>query len=349
MAREMRAAVFRGVGKPLAIAARDMPEAGPGELLLKVAYCGICGSDLHATDTESYGLALGATLGHEFSGEVVASGSADFRAGDRIAVNPIRACDDCASEGVCRDGLGALCPNSRFTGLFGPAPGGYAEYATVRAAQAIRLPDGVSLRDGALLEPLAVGAHAVAAAGPVEGSRVLVLGAGPIGVAVAIMARLDGAAHVAISEPAAGRRRRAAGAGVDPVLDPAAGDLARQFAAAAGRGPDVIFDCVGKSGLLQQCIELSGPRGRVVVVGVCMTEDRMIPRAALKKELAVRWVLAYTAEDFDRVVGHMRAGRIDGASLVSSVIGFADLPRVFEELRTPNDHLKVLIDPALPA
>src|SRR3546814_6130112 len=102
----MSAAIFRGVGSPLAIGERDMPEPGPGELLLKVAYCGICGSDLHATDTESYGLALGATLGHEFSGEVVASGSSDFRPGDRAAVNPIRPCDHCAVEGVVRDEIG---------------------------------------------------------------------------------------------------------------------------------------------------------------------------------------------------------------------------------------------------
>src|SRR3546814_12886740 len=111
----MRAAIFRGVGSPLAIGERDMPEPGPGELLLKVAYCGICGSDLHATDTESYGLALGATPGHEFSREVVASGSSDFRPGDRVAVSPIRACDACAEEGVCRADRGAHCPNSRCT------------------------------------------------------------------------------------------------------------------------------------------------------------------------------------------------------------------------------------------
>ena len=341
----MKAAIFEGVGRQLRIGERPMPVPGPEELVLKVAYCGICGSDLHATDTESYGLALGATLGHEFAGEVVASRSPGFREGDRVTALPLWACDDCAEAGVCRDGLGALCPRSRFVGLYGPAPGAYAEYVKVRAAQAIRLPDGVSLRDGALVEPLAVGAHAVAAAGPIAGARVLVLGAGPIGVAVAVMGRLAGAAAVAASEPAAGRRERARRVGL-PVLDPGAGDLARQFRDMAGGPPDVIVDCVGKPGILQQCIELSRPRGRIVVAGVCMGEDRMMPRAAIRKEVTVSWVLAYSREDFERVIRHIQAGEIDGDAIVSAVIGFGPLPELFEALRTPNDHLKVLIDPA---
>ena len=344
--RSMRAAMFEGVGRPLRIGERPAPAPGPGQLVLKVAYCGICGSDLHATGTESYGLALGATLGHEFAGEVAASGSPAFREGDRVTVLPLWACDDCAEAGACREGLGALCPRSRFLGLYGPAPGAYAEYVKVRAAQAMPLPEGVSLRDGALVEPLAVGAHAVAAAGPLAGARVLVLGAGPIGVAAAVMARLAGAAIVAASEPAVGRRERARRPGV-AMLGPEAGDLARQFADAAGGPPDVIVDCVGKPGLLQQCIALSRPRGRIVVAGVCMGEDRITPRAAIRKELTVSWVLAYSREDFERVIWHMQSGEIDCDAIVSAVIGLDALPNMFEALRTPNNHLKVLIDPAL--
>ncbi|TDH57909.1 zinc-binding dehydrogenase [Dankookia rubra] len=342
----MRAAVFEGIGRPLAL--RDQPEPliGPGDLLVRVALCGICGSDLHATEVPDYRLAAGTVLGHEFAGTVVESRHPDWHPGDRLAAIPFAPCADCEPQGECRAGLAATCP--RVTGLgFSPqVPGGFAERVRIRASQALRLPDGLGFAAGALLEPLAVGAHAVAMSDMPAGARVLVTGAGPIGLAVAAMARLAGAGAVVVSEPGAERRERAARLGATAVLDPAAAPLDAAFAAAAGGPPDLILECVGIPGMLQQMIALAPPRGRITVVGVCMEEDRLRPRMAIRKELSLRFVLAYDRADFARVLRHLGAGEIRAADFVTGTIGLEALPEAFEALRRPGAQVKLLVDPA---
>ncbi|MDQ2803476.1 MAG: zinc-binding dehydrogenase [Pseudomonadota bacterium] len=341
----MRAATFKGVGIPLAVEDRPDPTPDDGELVLRIAYCGICGSDLHATQPGAFRIPEGTVLGHEFSGEIVHSKAADWHPGDRIAVVPIWECDECAHRGRCKDGLGVLCPKSRFIGLALDVPGAYAQRTKIRAAHALRLPDGVSLRDGALLEPLAVGAHAVERAGSLEGARVLVIGAGPIGLAVMISAKLAGAAAVVVTELNEGRRERARRLGATAVIDPSAGPVGEAFAAIADNGPDVIFECVGVPGVLQQAIDLSGPRGRLVVVGVCMVNDTILPLACILKELQVGFVLGYTPADFERVLRAIEAGRISADALISAEIGLDELPDAFEALRTPTTQCKVLVRP----
>ncbi|MBK1659056.1 zinc-binding dehydrogenase [Paracraurococcus ruber] len=342
----MRAAVFEGIGRPLALRDQPEPEIGPGDLLLQVAACGICGSDLHASDVPDYGLRPGTVLGHEFAGTVIASGDPAFRAGDRVAGIPFAPCAECEPAGECRQGLAATCPGVRGQGFSPAAPGAYAERVRIRASQALRLPDAVGFEAGALLEPLAVGAHAVAMADMPRGARVLVTGAGPIGLAVALLARLEGAGAVVVSEPAPARRERAARLGATAVLDPGAAPLAEAFRAAAGGPPDLIFECVGIPGMLQRMVELAPPRGRIVVVGVCMEEDRLRPRMAIRKELSLRFVLAYDRADFARVLRHVEAGAIRWEDFVTGVIGLAALPAEFEALRRPTSQVKVLVDPA---
>ncbi|MCB4824309.1 zinc-binding dehydrogenase [Roseicella aerolata] len=342
----MRAAVFEGIGRPLALRALPEPEAGPGDLLLQVALCGICGSDLHATEVPDYRLQPGTVLGHEFAGTVIASGDPAFRPGDRIAGIPFAPCAECEPFGECRKGLAAVCPGITGLGFSPAAPGGYAERVRIRASQALRLPEDVGFAEGALLEPLAVGAHAVVMAEMPPGARVLVTGAGPIGLAVAVLARLGGAGAVVVSEPGAARRLRAAQLGATAVLDPGAAPLAEAFAEAAGGPPDLIFECVGVPGMLQRMIELAPPRGRIVVVGVCMEEDRLRPRMAIRKELSLRFVLAYARADFARVLRHLAAGEIRAADFVTEVIGLEALPGAFESLRRPGSQVKVLVEPA---
>jgi 2-desacetyl-2-hydroxyethyl bacteriochlorophyllide A dehydrogenase len=324
----------------------DVPEphAGPGEVILKVAYCGICGSDLHVTQPGAMLMPAGSILGHEFSGEIADSRSASWKPGDRVAAIPLWECASCAPHG-CRKGLGALCRESCFQGVAPGVAGAYAQYVTLRESQIVGLPPEIGLRDGALLEPLAVGAHAVAEAGSLADQRVLILGAGPIGLTTAMSARLAGARTVVVSELSEVRRERAKAAGVDGVVDPKAGKVGDAFADIAGGRPDVIFECVGVPGMIQQAVHMSGPRGRVIVVGACMVEDSFLPAAAMSKEIRMHFVLGYTRADFERVVGHLAGGRIDGDTMISDIIGFDALPRVFEELRTPNAHCKVLIAP----
>lgn len=342
----MRAAVFEGIGRPLVLRDQPEPQAGPGDLLVRVALCGICGSDLHATEVPDYRLEPGTVLGHEFAGTVIESRHPDWRPGDRLAAIPFAACADCEPQGECRQGLAATCPGVTGLGFAPKRPGGYAERVVIRASQALRLPAEVDFAAGALLEPLAVGAHAVAMADMPKGARVLVTGAGPIGLAVAALARLSGAGAVVVSEPGAARRARAARLGVTAVLDPGAARLEDAFAAAAGGPPDLIFECVGVPGMLQRMIELAPPRGRIVVVGVCMEEDRLRPRLAIRKELSLRFVLAYDRADFALVLRHLQAGEIRVADFVTATIGLDALPDAFEALRRPGSQMKVLVDPA---
>jgi (R,R)-butanediol dehydrogenase/meso-butanediol dehydrogenase/diacetyl reductase len=334
----MRAAVFHGPGEALSIEVRQTPVARAGDIVMKVAYCGICGSDLHATEPGPTSLEIGTVLGHEYSGVVVESASAEFQPGDRVIGLPLQECDECRPSGQgCHDRLGILCPRNRIIGLAAAAPGAYAEYLRMPAHHALKIPDGLDLKHATLTEPLAVGAHAVRAAGNLFGARVLVIGAGPIGLAVAMLARLAGASDVVVSEIAAGRRAKAAMIGAT-VVDPAQSKPG---------SADIIFECVGLPGLLRQCIDVAPLHGRIVVVGVCRGEDQIFPRVALRKELSIQFVLGYTRQEFALVLDMLGSGRIDAAPLITGIIGLDELPAMFEALRKPGDHAKVLIDPTL--
>jgi threonine dehydrogenase-like Zn-dependent dehydrogenase len=343
----MKAAVFRGLGKPLSIETIGKPEIKDGEVLLKVAYCGICGSDLHATAEGVFLMPDGTVLGHEFSGEVAESADPAWHKGDRLTSVPVNACADeiCQMLGKCKNDLGILCPNNRITGLALDVPGAYAEYVKVGARQALKLPEGVSYEEGALVEPLSVGLHAVRKAKFDVGSRVLILGAGPIGLSVCAFAKLAGARDVVVSEFNPIRREKAKSLGATAVVDPAAGDLGASFAAITGGPPDVIFECVGGKGLIQQCIDLSRPRGKLVVVGVLMKEDEIVPIWAILKELDIQFILGYVDEEFEIVLDALAKKKINAAPMISDIVGLAELPAAFEALRKPKSQIKVLIRP----
>lgn len=341
----MRAAVFQREGSPLSIEDRQTPTARPGELVLQVAYCGICGTDLHATEKSAIPLDAGTVLGHEFSGVVAESAAPGWQRGDRIIGLPLYECDECRPLGGCRDRLGILCGRTKVIGLAADVPGGYGEYLTLPAHNALRVPDSLDLRDAALTEPLSVGAHAVRLAGALLGARVLVIGAGPIGLAVTVFARLAGARHLIVSELDPVRRNRAGTLGASAVLDPEVEPVGAAFARVAGAAPDVIFECVGAPGLLRRSIDLAPVHGRIIMVGVCRHEDSLLPRIAIRKELTVRFALGYTREEFELVLDLLGSRRIDANELVSDVIGLDALPGLFESLRRPNPRAKVLIDP----
>jgi (R,R)-butanediol dehydrogenase/meso-butanediol dehydrogenase/diacetyl reductase len=344
----MKAAVFEGLDKPLAIKEVPTPTAGRGEVVIKVDYCGICGSDLHATKPGVFLVADGTVLGHEFSGEVVDSGSPDWKVGDRATAVPNNACADCRSEGLlsCKNKLGIMCPKNAITGFSPQFPGAYAEYVKFTADEAVRLPPEVDPIKGATVEPLSVGYHAVLKGGVRIGDRVLVIGAGPIGIAVTLFARLAGARAVVVSEYAPARREAAGKSGASGVIDPAAEDVAAAFARIAGGPPDVIFECVGVAGLLQKTIDLSRTYGRVVVVGVCMTEDTVVPLTAIFKEISFQFILGYQRPEWDVVLDLLQSGKIDPTPLITDVIGFDELPKAFEALRRPSSQIKVLIKPS---
>jgi len=340
----MKAAVFEAVGKPLEVKTVDDPTPDPGGLVMKVGYCGICGTDLHATREGLTTACCGQVLGHEYVGEIVEVGKeadGDWQVGDRVCALPFIACGKCLP---CAAGRFFECQHKKTSGV--DAPGGFAEYVTTGSRETIRLPDEVELQSAALVEPLAVGIHAVRVADVKAGSRVLVIGAGPIGLTVALWARFFGARDVVVSELASSRSELARKIGATGVIqpDPAAGaeQLLEQFVAEAGGPPEVIFECVGAPGLLQQCIEMAPQRGKIIPVGVCEQPDAIMPFFGLVKELQIQFAIAYTKDDFETCLAMLAEGRIDVSPMITDIVSLDELPEAFEALRTPSGQCKVL-------
>jgi len=338
----MKAAVFREIGKKLSIEEVPEPEPGDGDLIVEVRACGICGSDLHISEL-SGALPAGTIMGHEFAGEVVEVGAearADFKVGDRVCPLPYISCGRCAA---CLGGAFGQCREIQAIGL-GQLPGAYAERIRVGARQTLHLPDAVSMREGALVEPLSVGLHAVAQAKLEPGADVLVLGAGPIGLSTALWARFLGARTVAVSEKVASRLELAEKFGATHPIDASKQDVAAAFDEAAGRQPDVIFECVGVPGMLQECITLAPMKGRVVVAGVCMQSDTLVPVLAILKEISFHFVLGYSHQEFQLTIDMLGKGRIRGKPMLTDSIGLAELPEAFEALKQPTSQCKVVVE-----
>jgi len=340
----MRAAVFHEAGRPLSIEQVPDPRPAAGEVLIEIARAGICGSDLQVAKLGA--AAPGTIFGHEFAGRLLEVGAGcgeQWRTGDAVTALPIRVCGHCEA---CDEGSHALCSSVVFTGTTLAFGGGYAQYVTAPVGMLQRLPAGVGFDEGAMVEPLAVAFHGVGRAELARGADVLVLGAGPIGAGVALFARHAGARHVVVSEHFPVRRERALMLGATHVLDPAAEDVAARFAAISGRAPKIVFECTGKPGMIQQAVELAGLRGRVVVVGLCLQEDRILPLPGFLKELSISFAQCYHERDFAAVIDAIARGEVEPRPMHTATVGFAELPEVFDSLRGASPQCKVLIDPA---
>lgn len=340
----MKAAVFKQVGEPLQVESVADPVPRSDGLVVKVAYCGVCGTDLHATREGLTTACCDQILGHEYVGEVVEVGKqadGNWQIGDRVCAMPFIACGRCLP---CAAGRFFECQDKKVAGV--DAPGGFAEYVNTGCRETLQLPDALNFESAALLEPLAVGIHAVRVADVKAGSRVMVIGAGPIGLTVALWARFFGAREVVVSELASTRADLAMKMGATAVIrpDPGAGAeaLLQQFSDVAGGAPDVIFECVGAPGLLQQCIEMAPQRGKIIPVGVCEQPDNIMPFFGLVKELQIQFAIAYTRDDFETCLAMLGEGRIDVAPMITDVVSLDELPAAFEALRAPSHQCKVL-------
>lgn len=334
----MKAAIFEAVGKPLMV--KDIPDPipGPGEIVVSVGRCGICGTDLHMTEGHGYTYPPGTIPGHEFAGEVVAIGKGveSLKIGDRVASLPMTGCGTCRA---CAEGVPFFCANG-MRGL----PGAFAQYALATARESVKLPSSLSLADGALIEPLAVGLHGVALAQMSPGARVLVLGAGPIGLGTVFWARRLGAGNIAVSASSRRREQLALAMGADTFLDPQE-DLVAASMAALGGAPDVVFECVGLPGLIEQAVNSVRPRGTVTVLGCCSSPDTFTPAAALFKEVRLQFSNTYSVQQFEHVARVLDAGHVEPRLLITDTVSLSSLPETFEALRQRTTQCKVMVDP----
>lgn len=333
----MRAVTFQELHKPLVFETLPDPTPGEGQVVVKVGRCGICGSDLHMTEDAAYGCKRGDVLGHEFAGEVVAlgKGAEGLKTGDLVSVIPLKSCGHCEH---CRKGEVQWCAQ------FGLQGGGYAEYALTRTNQCIKLPADLSLADGAIIEPLAVALHGVNLSGLQKGDKVLVLGAGPIGLATAFWAKRMGAAKVAIQDISEFQKGRALEMGADVfVVDPA--DPVGSAERALGGKADIVFECVGVPGLIAQAVEQVRPRGTILLLGLCTKLDTFNSFAMLSKEVRLITSAFFTVPEYRASLDALAEGAIEPRLLVTDTISLADAPAVFESLKHRTSQCKVLIAP----
>ncbi len=324
----MRAAVFHAK-EDLRIEDVADPTPGPGQVKLRNAYSGICGSDLHVYFTpEAAGLdfehphpVTGSTLpqilGHEFSGTIVELGEGveGVEVGDRAAVWPIYYCGECAA---CQKGMYNVCQRIGFHGLTSHG-GGMAEFTTVDASKIHVLPENVDLRMGAIVEPMAVAWHAVSRSAVDAGGTALIAGAGPIGIGVWFALKARGIERVIVSEPSADRRAIIGALGAT-VVDPVNEDLAAAVADLTdGRGVDAAFDAAGAGAAITSSLASLTPGGRVVVVALHERSMEFQPTQLVMGETDIAGTLAYLPEDFDAVIGAMADGQYDTTGWVAEV------------------------------
>lgn len=360
------------------------PRPADGQLVLDVRSCGICGSDLHAKDHadelagifEETGYPDGmrgdtpTVFGHEFSGEVAERGAKTpkaFKVGTRVVSFPMVR----AHGGV------------QLTGLSPLAPGGYAEQVLVEAAMTFAVPNGLSMDVAALTEPMAVALHAVRRGEVTKRDTAIVIGCGPVGLAVICQLKASGVETIVASDFSPGRRALAARCGADIVVDPkvespydrasgkgvvtdfsgltdlAVGSMEKlrklpgwqhvyriaDALGAAGPKRPVIFECVGLPGMIDGIIAAAPLGSRVVVVGVCMSPDTFRPALAGGKEIDLRFVFAYTPLEFRDTLHMLADGKLNASPLITGKVGLAGVAAAFEALGDPESHAKILVDP----
>ncbi len=318
------------------------PEPGAGEVVVDVAYCGICGSDLHMLPSPA--IAPGNVMGHEFSGSISALGEGveGWSAGDRVSVLPGTPCGECPQ---CRTDREHLCVQGVVRGHgLGGRPGAYAERIAVSADSLFALPDSVSDEHGALVEPLAVGVHAAGLADVGADDPVCVLGAGPIGVMTALALRAGGTKRILVVEPGEHRRERIEALGMTAV--PLEGVHDAVIAHFDGALPAAVFECAGHPSALGLALELVAPAGTVVAAGVLEEPVQINQLLIIIKEAQIRGAFAYRREDFDRSIELLASGELPAADVITEVVPLGRAQEMFDELTRPGtEQLKVLLQP----
>lgn len=339
----MAAAVYRAP-HDLRVEQVPVPDVGPDDLLVEVAWCGVCGSDLH-TIIEGWGRP-GSIGGHEWSGTVIDAGARveGWSPGDVVVGGAAVACGTCA---MCEAGRPGLC-------LVRPTPGvdeyagAFAAYKIVSAAEAIRVPDGLDLRTAALAEPLAVALHAFSQGQVQRHHRVLVTGAGPIGALVIAALGARGIGHVVVSEPSDTRRALARRLGAVDVVAPGELEVPTKFEPMRLRTDpfDVAFECSGKGVAMEAALAQLGKLGRLVLVGAGIDTPQFDPNRILLNELVITGAFEYDAGGFDEALSLLSSGAFPVAELVEpDDVALADLLETCERLFRGEIAGKVMVNP----
>ena len=358
----MRAAIFRA-GEIVVDSLPD-PEPSAGQILVRTLACGICGSDLHAARHPQQFADLGrrsggrlaldpsrdVVFGHEFCCEVVEAGpgtAGAFKPGTLVVSMPL------TLAGTTVQGIG----------YSNDIAGGFAQFMPLAERVALAVPNGLGAREAALTEPMAVGWHAVEQARLAADDVPVVIGCGPVGLAVIAALKIRDVHPIVAADFSPARRALALAMGADEVIDPAEASpytrwselatpagydgsrYAQMFGLSPKLRPGVIFECVGVPGMIQAVLEGAPAGARVVVVGVCMETDRIEPFFGIVKQLNLQFVLAYTAEEFAASLHHIAEGKIDVTPLITGTVGLDGVRGAFADLANPERHAKILVDP----
>jgi len=338
----MKAAVYKG-NQRFEIEEIPTPTAGPDQVVVKVHFCAVCGTDVHAF---LYDVAPpGTVLGHEFAGDVVEVGSAvtEWKVGDRVIGGG-------GDPPAGQEPLTRTHPryNYRMMGFPEGSIRGYAEFVLMEEWQPILIPDGITDEEAAMCEPTAVAIHAIRNSDLKLGDSVGILGAGPIGLLTLQAAKAAGASAVYVSEPAPERGRVALELGADAVINPLEQDLQAEIdALTEGRGPNIVFDCAGFPSTLDQAFNIVRHTGQVILVAVPWEVLPLRPVDWMAREISFKASWGSLPGDWHRAIGLMASGKLTVKPLIGDVesIPLEGMQEAFEGLTKPSNQLQVVVRP----
>jgi L-iditol 2-dehydrogenase len=342
----VKAAVMHGVHDLRWEELQD-PSPSTDEVLIGVKAAGVCGTDVHMWEGTNQEGTFPFIPGHEWSGQVVEVGKdvKSLSAGDRVVAEvpiPCRTCDN------CKDGMEPnMCPDKKLYGFSWEAPGGMAEYTVAREERLFKIPDNVSYEEAALVEPVSVAYHGVwgSGGGAAPHDRVVVFGAGPIGLFTMLSCKASGA-PVIVVEPQAFRRQMAQDLGADTVLDPADGDLAEQVKQhTGGRGTTLVLECSGSNGALAATLDVIAPQGRIVLIG--QSAGRKIPIEIGKAVFGRSTIVGSSGSPyyFPRTLTFMSRHLVDLMPVVTHQFPLSEIVAAFELGSTGANCAKILVLP----
>ncbi len=322
----------------------EEPISKDGSVIVEVKKTGICGSDIHYWVA---GEPKGLVMGHEFCGDVIDPGSRDdLKVGDRVTALPISPCGKCEA---CVNGDVQYCTEtwSKAVGLSLENPGGLAPKLSVRPDMVYKIPDNMTYEEGAMVEPTAVGLHAIHLADIKVGDKVLVIGGGIIGLVSAMFAKKEGASYLALSETNEARGEKSVKLGVaDEWYDAKDANTISKLMEKTEGGFDVVVECVGNSAAVNSALTMVRPGGSVILVGVSMDAIQMYSVMGVMKELKIQGAIAYTKDEFKTCIDLIANKNIEVLKFVDDIVGLEDVQKSYERLTSGVDSaVKILVDP----